>query len=155
MLTKGHLSSSDWAVEGTSDNTDTPLEHYNVAKPTSVCVLCYREETTMRSTPTLGPSATKSPVRRKRCNFVSSFSSPERETIREQVSVYVLSFFKRPRGKSSNQTSSSFVEIWPRGLITYIINSKQKEPVSWHLWRQWEEGLLGVGALNVMVNVPV
>lgn len=79
----------------------------------------------------------------------------ERETIREQVSVYVLSFFKRPRGKSSNQTSSSFVEIWPRGLITYIINSKQKEPVSWHLWRQWEEGLLGVGALNVMVNVPV
>lgn len=97
-------------MEGTSDKTDTPLEHYNVAKPTSVCVLCYREETTMRSTATLGPSATKSPVRRKRCNFVSSFSSPEREreTIREQVSVYVLSFFKRPRGKSSNQTSSSF-----------------------------------------------
>lgn len=83
------------------------------------------------------------------------FFSWERETIREQVSVYVLSFFKRPRGKSSNQTSSSFVEIWPRGLITYIINSKQKEPVSWHLWRQWEEGLLGVRALNVMVNVPV
>lgn len=46
-----------------------------VPVPLSTCVFGSREETTTRSTPTLGPSAMKSPVRRTHGSCVSSFSS--------------------------------------------------------------------------------
>ena len=46
----------------------------------SVGFLCvFREETTTKSTMTLGPSATKSPAQKTQNSFVSSFSSHEPE----------------------------------------------------------------------------
>lgn len=65
------------------DLSNDDLEHHSLAKLTSVSVadFCYREETTMRSTLTLGPSAMKSPVQRKLGSFVSSFSSHERDRV--------------------------------------------------------------------------
>lgn len=49
----------------------------SVADDVYLCV-CIREETTMRSTATLGPSATRSRVQRKRGSCVNSCSSPDR-----------------------------------------------------------------------------
>lgn len=53
-------------------------QHLNVHK-SNFCVI-YREETTMRYTVILGLLAMKSPVRKKRTDFVSSFSSPDIST---------------------------------------------------------------------------
>lgn len=67
----------------------------------SVCLFA-REETTMRSTPTLGPSAMKSPVQRKHDDFVSSFSSHERTQLTD-VTVMIPSLLQDKEEKTSNR----------------------------------------------------